>query len=208
MSTDTGHTGLRERKKHKARNDILDAARLLIERQGFENTTMRDIADAADVSYQTLYNYYASKAQVVQALLSRETDPIVDRLNALFADAEIDLVDHIHAATKLLFDVVAQRDRHLWREVVVLVFRDPSDFFAHFFDHYTMAQVRIARLFERARQHGKLDPGVDVTLLAQTLYAIIDFAFLQYVADPGMSKAAVLKRLRGQVALLLKPYRR
>ena len=45
---------LREKKKRAARARILLAADGLIQRQGYEQTTMRDIASAAEVSYQTL----------------------------------------------------------------------------------------------------------------------------------------------------------
>ena len=61
---------LREQKKVRARSDILAAANTLIARKGYENTTMREIADAANLSYQTLYNYFPSKAQIVQAMLT------------------------------------------------------------------------------------------------------------------------------------------
>ena len=49
---------LRERKKRKAHRDIVRAARVLIDRNGYQQTKMRDIASAADLSYQTLYNYF------------------------------------------------------------------------------------------------------------------------------------------------------
>ncbi len=61
---------LREQKKVRARSDILAAANTLIARKGYENTTMREIADAANLSYQTLYNYFPSKALIVQAMLT------------------------------------------------------------------------------------------------------------------------------------------
>ena len=60
---------LREAKKLRARHDILTAARELIDTHGYEQTTMRDIATAAELSYQTLYNYFPTKALILQALL-------------------------------------------------------------------------------------------------------------------------------------------
>ena len=52
---------LRERKKQKTQQAILEAARTLIEREEFDSVTTRLIAETADVSYQTLYNYFSSK---------------------------------------------------------------------------------------------------------------------------------------------------
>ncbi|MFX1452616.1 MAG: TetR/AcrR family transcriptional regulator, partial [Promethearchaeota archaeon] len=51
----------REREKEQRREDIIDAAEKLFLTQGFENTTMKQIANEAEYSKGTLYNYYKSK---------------------------------------------------------------------------------------------------------------------------------------------------
>lgn len=57
--------GLRERKKAETRNRLADtAAKMFIER-GYENVRMVDIAQAADVSEQTLYNYFPTKEHLI-----------------------------------------------------------------------------------------------------------------------------------------------
>ena len=63
---------LRERKKQKTQQAILEAAKSLIEREGFESVTTRLIAEAADISYQTLYNYFPSKNDILIELLKEK----------------------------------------------------------------------------------------------------------------------------------------
>jgi AcrR family transcriptional regulator len=58
-------TGLRERKKQQTREQIAEAARRLFTERGFAKVTVADVARAADVSEQTVFNYFPSKEDLV-----------------------------------------------------------------------------------------------------------------------------------------------
>jgi len=61
--------GLRERKKQRTRATLIDAAVELCERQGYERTTVDQIAAIADVSPRTFSRYFATKDAVALALI-------------------------------------------------------------------------------------------------------------------------------------------
>jgi AcrR family transcriptional regulator len=56
--------GLRERKKRQTRQRISDIATALFIERGFDNVTVAEIAEAADVSKVTVFNYFPRKEQL------------------------------------------------------------------------------------------------------------------------------------------------
>ncbi|KOG49211.1 TetR/AcrR family transcriptional regulator [Streptomyces decoyicus] len=57
--------GLRERKKRQTRQRISEAALGLFVERGFDHVTIAEVAAAAEVSVNTLYNYYEAKEDLV-----------------------------------------------------------------------------------------------------------------------------------------------
>lgn len=72
--TDGPQLGLRERKKIKTRTAIRDATYALINEQGYDATTIEQIAERAEVSPSTVFRYFPTKEDIV---LTDEYDPIL-----------------------------------------------------------------------------------------------------------------------------------
>ncbi|MFX4262842.1 TetR/AcrR family transcriptional regulator [Pelotomaculum propionicicum] len=62
---DTQGEGRMERKKRETRQKIVKVAMELIQRQGFDSTTMEQIAEEADIARKTLYNHFPVKEAIV-----------------------------------------------------------------------------------------------------------------------------------------------
>src|SRR5258708_8953406 len=58
-------SSLRERKRARTRQALIDAAADLFERRGYDRTTIADIAAAADISTRTFFAYFAAKEDVL-----------------------------------------------------------------------------------------------------------------------------------------------
>ncbi len=65
--TPTPDLGRRERNKRRTRRALVDAALKLFDEHGYEQTTVADIASAADVSTRTFFSYFRSKDDVLFA---------------------------------------------------------------------------------------------------------------------------------------------
>ena len=124
---------LRERKRDRTRRALVDAAVGLFERDGYDRTTVADIAAAADIGTRTFFSYFASKeellfpesdARVAAAVAAiahrkpadRPADVLVRALRDVGAgDGEPDdMVDRVAALrTRLFATVPAVRGRAL-----------------------------------------------------------------------------------------------
>lgn len=69
--------GLRERKKRQTRQYISDVATGLFMDRGFDAVTVAEIADAANVSVNTVYNYFPAK----EDLFLDRSKGVVDRMS-------------------------------------------------------------------------------------------------------------------------------
>ncbi|MCT2592435.1 TetR/AcrR family transcriptional regulator [Streptomyces sp. N2-109] len=94
-------TGLRERKKRQTRQLISDIATGLFLDRGFDRVTIAEIAEAAEVSVNTVYNYFPSKEDLFfdrepeliarSSALVRERQPGQSAADALLAQLRKDL---------------------------------------------------------------------------------------------------------------------
>ena len=92
----TVSVGLRERKKARTREALLAAALDLFARQGFDGTTIEDIADACEVSPRTFFRYFPSKEAVLFGDSEARCDALIESLAA--QPPEVGPLDALHAA--------------------------------------------------------------------------------------------------------------
>lgn len=76
---------LRELKKQRTRNHIIDVAASLFHEHGFDAVTVTDIARAAEVGEQTVYNYFTTK----EGLVFDEAEAFADRIATMIRRAPL-----------------------------------------------------------------------------------------------------------------------
>lgn len=91
--------------KQQTRARILTAARKLFVKKGFENTTTRDIAAAAEIASGTVFNYFPSKEALAMTLVAEALDTAGDEFEANR--------QHIESLSEALFSYVISGLRHL-----------------------------------------------------------------------------------------------
>jgi AcrR family transcriptional regulator len=119
--------GLRERKKIKTRQSIRREAFRLIDENGYANTTVEQIADAAEVSPSTFFRYFPSKESV---LLADDLDPLM--MEALARQpAELSPITAFRRAAEATFAAMSEAEWEFENNRQRLVFSLPELKAAH-----------------------------------------------------------------------------
>jgi AcrR family transcriptional regulator len=83
------HSGLRQRKKDSSRRAIEDAAWELFAEKGYEETSVNDIAERADVAPRTFFRYFPTKEAVMYPQFEELLQSVRDAFRARPADEPV-----------------------------------------------------------------------------------------------------------------------
>ncbi|TNC22903.1 acyl-CoA-like ligand-binding transcription factor [Amycolatopsis alkalitolerans] len=122
MSSSPGEPGLRERKKARTRAAIQDHALRLFIEQGYAETTIEQIAAAADVSQSTFFRYFPTKEDTVRY---DRLDPVM--IEAFVAQpAGLSPAAAVRASFKQVLDSLPAEESELERARQRLIFSVPE----------------------------------------------------------------------------------
>ncbi|MEU9831127.1 TetR family transcriptional regulator [Streptosporangium sp. NPDC048047] len=182
--------GLRERKKQRTRQALVDAALDLFAEQGYDTTTVDQIAAAVDVSPRTFFRYFATKEDVALSLDADAHEILLAELAARPAEespfnalgramhAMITLMEQSDIADRSRFlkareliestpalfaggvRMMMQNERMLAAEIARREGKDPGDLLPHFVVSLFTSAVRIGL---EACGPGELNDLADLT---------------------------------------------
>jgi len=197
--------GRRERRKLEVRDKIYAAAHELFAKQGFDATTVDEIARIADVAPATFFNHFQSK----QALLGLMTGEVFETLHAMTAqhlDGPGSSIVKLGAFVAAAADGISQ-NRGIARDVLLEVLRSdatpdgPHPYLERLFEPFV-------RLIEEGQRAGEIRDDYDAAFLAQMAFGMMNSAITNWLANPdypverGLAEAAEfsLNTLRPQTS--------
>lgn len=85
----------REREKQGIREEILSAARALFVQEGYENVSIRKIAEKVEYSPGTIYLYFQDKADILAQISEETFSRLEQRLVAINRDTAVDPIERV-----------------------------------------------------------------------------------------------------------------
>jgi AcrR family transcriptional regulator len=188
--------GLRELKKQRTRELIADTARQLFAERGFERVTVADIARAAEVSEQTVFNYFPSKEDLVYWRLESFEDELLGAVRGRKPGESI-----LSAFGRFVLDqrgLLAEPDPEAGsqlRELTRMITESPAllarerEIFARYTDS-------LAALIAEETRTGGVEPWVMANALMGVHRALVDRARRQIV--DGVPSVRIKRDVRAQ----------
>jgi AcrR family transcriptional regulator len=115
--------GLRERKKARLRQQIIDTSIRLFRKHGYENTRVEDIVQILEISQPTFFRYFPSKDAVLREVGRRGFQCIKEHLETELS-SEATTAERLRRMYRGMAREV-ESDRPLWRAVVLSGAMDP-----------------------------------------------------------------------------------
>jgi AcrR family transcriptional regulator len=172
--------GLRERKKARLRQQIIDTSIKLFRKHGYEHTRVDDIVQLLEISQPTFFRYFPSKDAVLREVGERGYACICERLRS-----ELSSKAGTGERLRLLYVTMAREveaDRQLWQAVVLSGAMDPvrsSELRGH-----EEAAVRVLReILTQGQKRGEVTHAFPVVHLAEFMEGLYNTVVRQWAVD-------------------------
>jgi AcrR family transcriptional regulator len=199
-------SGLRERQKADRSQRILEAAVTLFRADGYRAARIEDMADLAQVSPGTVYNYYGSKGDILFATVAMEVEEVLSAGAAIVADPPVGVHPAILALIGSYYDhSLEYLSKEMWRTAFALSVEAPHTPNGERFSQLDRAlSAQVVALIARLQQRGEVAAGLDVQALGEVLFNNLNAMFMEFVKDDAMP----LSHLKSEVARQIAPLAR
>ena len=112
--------------KSPARERVIASAKQLFSERGFHGTAMADLAKDAQVSVGGVYRCFASKSEIISAIVQDDTEQTLGQLRADIEQVRIGAIAGAVAIEAMIFEWVSHRSDALNHEIVAEGHRNPE----------------------------------------------------------------------------------
>jgi len=185
-------SGLRERKKAKTRAAIQHEALRLFREQGYEATTVEQIAEAVEISPSTFFRYFPAKEDLV---LTDDYDPLI--MEAFRAQpAELGPIQAVRGALRAVFAGLTEEEMSDMRERAELALAVP-ELRAAMLDQFAQTIRQVTAL--AAERLGKSADDFGVYTVAGAFVGVMISAELFWIDHPGSDLTALMDEALAQL---------
>jgi AcrR family transcriptional regulator len=178
-------------KRARTRQKLLDAARVVFERDGFHDARLADIVQEAEVATGTFYNYYDSKEEIFRDLMDTVVADLIERSSEQDVPPRDDPIGRIYASNRAY---VRGYRRHARLMTLLLQLGEIGD--TAQLNIRATFERRLSRAIRRWQEAGLAYTDVDPVYTANALAYMVDrFLYEWTVLDLEYDEEQVIETL-------------
>ena len=195
----------RARRKTETLRRIEEAGWHLFTTRGYEATSTREIAEAADIAAGTLFNYFPEKRSLLIHLMQRQIDGAMNRAFDTMTPSTLEgELSHLFAALTQSYAKERRLSRVFIKELLFTNGAGRAESAAWTFDFVK----RIAGVVRNAQRRGELDPSIEPMDAAQQVFSAHYFGLVTWLGGTIPSRVAQEEQFQAALRLLLRGLRR
>ncbi|MDU8945969.1 TetR/AcrR family transcriptional regulator [Ovoidimarina sediminis] len=196
--------GLRERQKADRERRILRAAVTQFRADGYHSVRIEDLAEMAEVSVGTVYNYYRTKGDILIAVVAMEVEEVLASGAAVVTDPPDGVCEALLALIFGYYDhSLEYLSKEMWRSAMALSIEAPGTPNGR---RYTELDRRLAvqvtDLIRSLIARGEVRDDVDANALGQIIFSALNQMFIEFVKDDAMTLEALRSGIAKQIGPL------
>jgi AcrR family transcriptional regulator len=192
--------GGRQFQKEATRNRVLLAARQLFDVQGFQGTTIREIAREAGVSVGSVFTTFASKGEILSQIMQDRLDGLYAELDRVLPHLRGSTTDRLRSMFAIHFAFEAERTRLFLAHIQAAYDWTLPDS-AKPFGRTQRLQDIIRECLAKGVAEGDVDPAVDPQEIIDLLMSAYAWTYRLSVWE-GADAAAMTAVMDRQIGLI------
>ncbi len=198
--------GLREKHKAERERRILKAASRLFRQSGYEGTKIERIAEAADVSTGTIYNYYQNKGDLLVAIVAMEVNEVLNSGARHIAGRHRSAQSSVD---KLVANYIEHSlvylSKEMWRHAMAIATQQPDSPFGTVYAGLdTRLAEQLVELLGKLQRSGLVSADVDTAAAGELIFNNLNMMFTIFVKAEAMTVEDVLAAISRQHRVFLR----
>jgi AcrR family transcriptional regulator len=197
--------GARQSQKEATRNRVILAARELFDLQGYQGTTIREIARQAGVSVGSVFTTFASKGEILGQVMQERLEGLYEELDRVMPHLRGSTADRLCTMFSIHFAFEAQRTRLFLAHIAAAYdwTMPPS---AKPMGRNTRLQEIIGECLAKGVVEGDVDPTIDRQEIIDLLMGAYAWVY-RLAAGDGADAATMTAVMDRHIALIADGFR-
>lgn len=169
-------------------------------RDGYHAVRIEDLAEEAQVSVGTVYNYYGTKGDVLMAAVALEVETVLAQGELLVASPPPGVAAPLLALIGAYYDhSLVYLTKEMWRAAIAISIEAPrTPNGRRYAELDGLLADQVARLVAALQRRGDVAAGLDARAFGEVIFNNLNAVFIEYVKDDAMTLDSLKARVAGQ----------